>query len=303
MLHFDKALFVYNRTAGDIEIEEKLSQTIPIFTQAVDELIILNTSSEEELQQACINYSDQVDALIILGGDGTVHTCINSIAPLPIRPVIAILPGGTSNDFSRTVGIPQALEKAAHALINGKIVETDIGQADNRYFMNFWGIGLVTEASENVRDEEKKNFGPVSYALSTIRTLNQAEQFSYNVQTASKQYEGKAILLFVCNGRFIGTAQLPIPDISITDGKLDVLLVRDSNLSAFRELFILQNPAIDNEQLDELEYFQTDMLRIQQPLSNKVDMDGEIYDETSSVITLLPKHLRIIHPLEMQDKK
>ncbi|WP_369823944.1 diacylglycerol kinase family protein [Sporosarcina sp. P26b] len=31
---------------------------------------------------------------------------MNSIAPLSVRPIIAILPGGTSNDFSRSLGIP-----------------------------------------------------------------------------------------------------------------------------------------------------------------------------------------------------
>ncbi|MDV6379068.1 YegS/Rv2252/BmrU family lipid kinase [Sporosarcina sp. GW1-11] len=298
MLHFDRALFVYNRTAGDLNLKQKLAQTLPVFTQAVDELILLNTTSEEELQQACIEYSDQVDLLIILGGDGTVHTCINSIAPLPIRPVIAILPGGTSNDFSRTLGIPQSLEKAANALINGAIIATDVGKTNSQYFMNFWGIGLVTEASENVRVGEKKLFGPISYALSTFRTLNQTDPFDYEIQTDSELYQGDAILLFVFNGRFIGTTQLPIHAISPTDGKLDVLVIRASNLSAFRELFTLQDPTIENDQLAELEYFQTDTLKILQPLKNKIDMDGEIFEDTSSHISILPGHLRMIHVIE-----
>lgn len=295
MLHFNRALFVYNQTAGEDDTHLKLEKTLHIVAQAVDELIVLNTTSEEQLQQACVKYSDQVDLLIILGGDGTVHTCLNSIAPLAIRPVIAILPGGTSNDFSRTLGIPQSLNEAATSILNGSIIDTDIGKVGEHYFMNFWGIGLVTETSENIKSEEKKRLGSISYVLSTLRTLNRTEPFHYKIQTTDMELEGEAILLFVLNGRYIGTTQLPITSLSPLDGKLDVLIVRDSNLAAFRELFALQNPAVENEQLNELEYIQVTALEIMQPIGNKVDMDGEIYEETAQQITVLPGHLRMIH--------
>ncbi|PIC98085.1 MULTISPECIES: diacylglycerol kinase family protein [unclassified Sporosarcina] len=295
MLHFNRALFVYNQTAGEDDTHLKLEKTLHIVAQAVDELIVLNTTSEEQLQQACVKYSDQVDLLIILGGDGTVHTCLNSIAPLATRPIIAILPGGTSNDFSRTLGIPQSLNEAATSILNGSIIDTDIGKVGEHYFMNFWGIGLVTETSENINSDEKKRLGSISYVLSTLRTLNRTEPFHYKIQTTDTELEGDAILLFVLNGRYIGTTQLPIASLSPFDGKLDVLIVRDSNLAAFRELFALQNPTVENEQLNELEYIQVTALEIMQPIGNKVDMDGEIYEETAQQITVLPGHLRMIH--------
>ncbi|ARJ39704.1 diacylglycerol kinase [Sporosarcina ureae] len=295
MLHFKRALFVYNRSAGEEDTEQKLSETLHIFAQAVDELIVLNTASKDELQQACVKYSSQVDLLIILGGDGTIHTCMNSIAPLAIRPVIAILPGGTSNDFSRSLGIPQTLNEAAISLLNGSIIKTDIGKVGEHYFMNFWGIGLVTDTSENIKPKEKKRFGSISYVLSTLRTLNQTESFHYKVQSTDEILEGEAILLFVLNGRFIGTTELPIASLSPVDGKLDILIVRDSNLAAFKELFALQDPAVENKQLSELEYIQIKELDIVQPVGKKVDMDGEIYEDTAQQITVLPGHLQMIH--------
>ena len=295
MLHFKRGLFVYNKTAGEEDTHQKLAETLHVFAQAVDELIVLYTASEEELQHACIQYSDKIDLLIILGGDGTVHTCINSIAPLPIRPVIAILPGGTSNDTSRSLGIPQDLNDAATSLLNGSIINTDIGQVGEHYFVNFWGIGLVTETSENIKPEQKKRFGSISYILSTLRTMNQTEPFHYKIKAADMELEGEAILLFVLNGRFVGTTELPIASLSPFDGKLDVLIVRESNLSAFRELFALQDPTIENEQLTELEYIQVDNLEILAPINSKVDMDGEIYEDTSNKINVLPGHLQMIH--------
>ncbi|MFJ7932418.1 diacylglycerol kinase family protein [Peribacillus sp. NPDC096448] len=41
--------------------------------------------------------------------------------PLWRRPLFGILPGGTSNDFSRTLKTPQNVRQAAQALVNGKV--------------------------------------------------------------------------------------------------------------------------------------------------------------------------------------
>ena len=36
------------------------------------------------------------------------------------RPAVAILPGRTCNDFSRTLGIPQQMQKAAQMIVDSK---------------------------------------------------------------------------------------------------------------------------------------------------------------------------------------
>lgn len=298
MLKFDKALFVYNSHAGDEDTEKKLAQTVPILHRAVKELILLHTETEQELQQACAKYSSQVDLLIILGGDGTVHSCINSIAPLQKRPVIGILPGGTSNDFSRTLGIPQSLPEAAESLITGSIIDADVGKTDGKYFMNFWGIGLVTETSQNVNSGQKKYLGAVSYFLSTLRTLGQTEPFMYKLKVGKELIEGEAVLLLVLNGRFIGTVELPISDTSPFDGQLDVLIINNTNLATFRELLSLQKPEIDSVDLQDVEHFRTDELEILQPVRKAIDMDGEIATDRISKITVLPSHLSMIRANE-----
>ena len=193
MLHFKRALFVYNSTAGEEDTGQKLADTLHVLAQAADELIVLDTASEEELRQACFHYGEQVDLLVVMGGDGTVHTCINAIAPLAKRPVIGILPGGTSNDFSRSLGMPQKLNEAAIALLNGDIVDTDVGKAGMRYFINFWGIGLAAETSENIDSEQKKRFGSFSYVLSTLRTLNKTTPFPYTLQAGDQELTGEAV--------------------------------------------------------------------------------------------------------------
>lgn len=172
MPRFSKALLLYNGNAGKGDIEQKLRDTLPILSQGIKELIVLQTASIEEVTEACKTYSDQIDLLIILGGDGTLHCCINALAPLPNRPVVAVLPGGTSNDFSRMLQLPQNLASAAEAIVDGTVVDVDVAQSDDTYFLNFWGIGMVAETSKNIDEQQKKSLGVLSYFMSTLKRNN-----------------------------------------------------------------------------------------------------------------------------------
>lgn len=299
MPHYDKALFLYNGNAGANDMEQKLTQTLPVLAKAIRELTVIQTTSVEEAKRTCVIFAEDVDLLIILGGDGTVHACINSIAALENRPVVAILPGGTSNDFSRMLQMPQNLKQAANAIINGEIVDIDLGKSDDNYFLNFWGIGLVSEASQNINEDQKNNLGVLSYFMSTIRSVNQAEPFHYEVHADESKYAGEAVMILVLNGKFIGTRELPIPSIAPNDGKLDVLIVKNSTLASFRELLSMSNPNIDAEQLNELDYFQASDLKVTTDSHMDIDTDGEISETTPAEIRLLPGYVRMVRGSEL----
>ncbi|MGJ9459419.1 YegS/Rv2252/BmrU family lipid kinase [Oceanobacillus sp. CF4.6] len=294
MPKYKRALFLYHIHAGKNNIEQKLSQTLPILSKNIKELIVLQTKTVEETENACKLYGEDIDLLIILGGDGTLHTCLNSIAPLAKRPVMAILPGGTSNDFSRMLQIPQNLQAAAEMIIQGEPTYIDVGKSNQRYFLNFWGIGLVTDTSQNMNENEKKSLGALSYLMSAIRTVNNAESFTYKLWSDEDKYEGEAVLIAILNGKYIGTREIPISTISPTDGLLDVLIVKSSNLSSFRELLRMDRENTNKEEMEQLTHFQTDQLSISTMETKDIDMDGEILSSTPAEITVLQNHIKMI---------
>jgi len=294
MEKYQKALLIYNGNAGQGSIDQKLGQTIPILSQSIKELIIIGAESIRDLKDTCKNYSDQIDLLIILGGDGTVHECINSIAPLNERPAFAILPGGTSNDFSRILGISQNLSQAAKEIVGGKIKAVDLGKSNDMYFLNFWGIGLVAETSQNVSENGKGNLGVLSYFISTLKTINQTQPFSCKITTETDIYEGDAVLVAVLNGKYIGTREIPIDTVQPDDGLLDVIIVKNSNLASFRELLTLNSPNRDEDNIQELRYFQARQLHIETVEEKEIDMDGEIQIATPANIQILPRYLNMV---------
>ncbi len=56
------------------------------------------------------------DLVIAAGGDGTIFEVVNGLADLEKRPMLGLIPAGTTNDFARALGIPRDIEKACDVL-------------------------------------------------------------------------------------------------------------------------------------------------------------------------------------------
>ena len=292
---YNKALFIYNGVAGQTETDQALASVLPVISTGTKELKVVQTEEAGETKNICMELGDRYDLVIILGGDGTVHEAINGLAILEKRPVLAILPGGTCNDFSRMLNIPQNLKKAAEAIMNGRPTPVDIGKVNNSYFLNFWGIGLITHTSNNIDENQKRLMGKMSYFISALRTVKDAEAFRYKMLTDQGEYEDEAVMILVLNGKFIGSNQIPVPTIHIDDGLFDVLVVKESSFSAFLDLFSLDpdNPNPDYSEA-RLFHLQTEALSIETDGGMAVDTDGEIYLETPSEMKILKQHLQMI---------
>ena len=290
---WEKGILIYNGNAGQKGIEDTLGICVPILSPYIKELALMPTTEPREAENICRRHGEETDIVIILGGDGTVHECVNGLAPLENRPAVAILPGGTCNDFSRMLKMPQDIRAAAETIIQGETSTKDIGQAGDRYFSNFWGIGLIAETSANIDESQKSLLGKVSYFISAVRTVKEAESFSYKLTYDGQVIEDEAILILVCNGGYIGTAQLPFEGIESNDGKLDVIIVKNSSLGAFREILFNKESSTKHGE-GEVLYLQAKSVSLETERHRDVDTDGEIYMKTPADIKILGRHMQFI---------
>lgn len=101
-----------------------------------------------------------VDVVVVHGGDGTVNEVVNGLMYRGIRPdtpLLAVVPGGSTNVFARALGIDSdptvATEQILEALANDRTCTVALGRAGGRYFTFNAGLGLDAEA---VRAVEKR---------------------------------------------------------------------------------------------------------------------------------------------------
>lgn len=213
------------------------------------------------------------------------------------RPAVAILPGGTCNDFSRTLGIPQQMPRAAQMVIDGTEKKVDLIKAEDRYLLNFWGIGLIADTSNNINDKEKAVLGKISYFTSALRTLQQTEPFYVRIETEEENWEEEAVIVLVMNGHFIGTNKIDLPNASIDDGKAEILICRNTSFSALKEIFSMNREELEDFKGD-LSLIQASRIHIHTKEEMDADTDGEVYMTAPSSLEVLKQHLTFIVPAE-----
>jgi diacylglycerol kinase family enzyme len=93
-----------------------------------------------------------VDVVAVLGGDGTLNEAANGLAGT--RCALAPLPGGSTNVFARTIGLPndpiEATGVLLDALARGSIRRVGLGSVNGRYFLFHTGVGFDAAVVEQV---------------------------------------------------------------------------------------------------------------------------------------------------------
>jgi diacylglycerol kinase family enzyme len=88
--------------------------------------------------------NDGVDVVVCLGGDGTLNEVANGLAGT--NTALAPLPGGSTNVFARTIGLPNDPIEATGLLLEGlsqeRIERVGLGSVNGRYFLFHVGIGF-----------------------------------------------------------------------------------------------------------------------------------------------------------------
>ena len=96
--------------------------------------------------------AEGVDVVVVLGGDGTVNEAANGLAGTDTA--LGVLPGGSTNVFARSIGLPndpiEATTRLLEAMEAGSIERVGLGSANGRYFCFHVGLGYDAALVEQV---------------------------------------------------------------------------------------------------------------------------------------------------------
>lgn len=115
------------------------------------------------------------------GGDGTVNALACALAGTQTR--LGVLPLGTLNHFAHDLGIPANLEKAVDIIVSGGTRCVDVGEVNDRVFVNNSSIGIypsLVQAREALRQEGHGKWP--AFALAAVRVLRRQRRISVRLQ-------------------------------------------------------------------------------------------------------------------------
>jgi diacylglycerol kinase (ATP) len=236
------------------------------------------------------------DTIIVVGGDGTLNEVANGLLASGQErvPRIGIVPAGSSNDFSKSLGIPQSVPEACRTILNGRTRDIDVGQAGRHYFCSASCLGYFAEvAAKSLRMARFR--GSLRYvipAFSVIREMSAGWEMT--VKTNERTFHGRYAVLLVGNApRFGGLTMLPgaQPD----DGVLDCLLIEmASKWEALRLIPLVYRKAMERHK--RATRFQAASLSVTLNHPSQVCDDGEMHPSPIQSIDyrVLPRRLRVI---------
>lgn len=284
-----KLRLIYNPYSGRRRMVNQLDEVIRIFQEGGYEVCVHRTKSPEDIEQTAAQ-SKNVDTLVIAGGDGSVHQAVNGLMKIPAekRPVLGIIPVGTANDLAYAIKLPKTIAAACKVIVQGKTFEMDIGKLNERYFVNVASAGMLTDVSTKVDVRVKNSLGQLAYYLKGIESLPSFRPFHVEFEHEGRLYSEDALLLLAVNGLSVGGFRQLVPKASLTDGKLDFLLVRLSGWPETMQL-LLKIVGGGKVKSDKIVQFQTEYVRVTCDREISSDLDGEWGPGSPWEISIGPK--------------
>jgi diacylglycerol kinase family enzyme len=105
---------------------------------------VVETSARDHATDlARLAVGESFQAVVVLAGDGTLNEAASSLVGTDC--MLACLPGGSTNVFARTIGLPDdlatATQRVSEAMSEGRTRRIGLGSVNGRYFLFHSGIG------------------------------------------------------------------------------------------------------------------------------------------------------------------
>ena len=164
--------------------------------------VTLAKSGEDMIAAARKAIADGVLVVVAGGGDGTINAVASVMAGSGVD--FGVLPLGTLNHFAKDLGIPLELDAAVRNVAEGKRVEVDVGEVNDRIFLNNSSLGLYPDI---VRDREKQQHRLgrgkwLAAAWAAVAALRRFPFLDVGVAVDGRQHARRTPFVFIGNNEY-----------------------------------------------------------------------------------------------------
>ena len=260
---------------------------------------------------------DEADAILLFGGDGTIHRHLGQLVKLGL-PVL-IVPSGSGNDFATSLGLRRVRDSLAAwrnfcaGAQNIRMIDlgviTQLGEESTRspvlgtrYFSCVAGVGIDAAVAERANRMPRWLRGHGGYVLSLAPAMFTFAPFPMKVfgpedagQWAIRSDQPTLIAAFA-NTPLYGGGMKIAPKARMDDGLLDVCIVGGV---APLKLFLVFPTVYAGRHLSikEVNYFQAPQARVETEHPMDVYADGEFVCRTPIEVSIEHAALKIIVPI------
>ncbi len=240
-----RVLLIVNPTASSVTARTRV--VIQKALSADHDLTVAETSRRGHAARLAQGAASAgTDVVAVLGGDGTLNEAANGL--VGTETALAPLPGGSTNVFARTLGLPDEPTEATGELLasldRGSIRPVGLASVNGRYFLFHCGVGFDAAVVEQVekRGGLKRYAGHPLFIYSAFDTwLRQFDRrhplFAVHHEDGSTVSDGYFALCMNTNPyTYLGNRPLDVAPDATLDRPLTIITIRKLSAMALGSL-------------------------------------------------------------------
>jgi YegS/Rv2252/BmrU family lipid kinase len=280
-----KLLLIVNPVAGRKQALRLLADIVRIFMDAGYIVTVMVTRAAMEATALVAEYGAGYDAVVCVGGDGTLSETIAGALRCGADVPLGYIPAGSTNVFATTHGLSGDILTAAKNIAQGGVKRVDAGWFNARSFAFIAAFGAFSWSSYTTPQSLKNMLGSPAYILDGMMSLPKIKSIHIRVSAEETVHEGKYLFGAVCNlFTFPGLLKLPEGKVHTDDGLFEVILIKEP--SSLLEWQSTINSVMSGKfESRAIEFFQAAELTIQSDEAIAWALDGE-YEGSGSGETI-----------------
>ncbi len=244
--------------------------------------------------------TDHITDIVICGGDGSLSPVIASQLGNDIN--FGIIPLGSGNGLALAAKIPRVIEKALDVVFTGKPVPVDAFLINGRLSCMLSGIGFDAQVAYDFSTQKKRGLN--TYIVQAVKNFVSASPFPFVVEVNGNRLETNAFFICIANGNQFGNNFTIAPEASLSDGLLDIIIVKEmaklkmlwAVMQQMNEGKLVENVAQEFDNRNVI-YLQANELVIYNHESAPLHIDGDPAETSEKIeIKILPGAFKLIQP-------
>ncbi|MBI3098950.1 MAG: diacylglycerol kinase family lipid kinase [Planctomycetes bacterium] len=236
---------------------------------------------------------DPLDALVVIGGDGTLNEVVNGLAGAPVA--VCPVPMGTANVLASELHLPRDPAGVVASLEGGGRYAMDLGVCNGRRFFLMIGAGFDGEVVTAFHRGRKGAIRKSDYFLAATRFLARYRAPRIRITVDGRAVTERATWVLVSNvagyAAFFSFAR----DARADDGALDVVwFTGGAPRDIYRYFWAGLRRQVDR--LVDARWVRGAAVRLDSPGPVAKQMDGDPNGALPAEISMLPKALTLVVP-------
>jgi len=241
---------------------------------------------------------EKITDIVIAGGDGTLSQVVGSLIDENVN--FGIIPCGSGNGLALTAGISKQPSKALDIIFNQKAKPIDGFYINNHFACMLSGLGFDAKVAHEFAKQSKR--GLRTYAALVSKNFFSAKPYWFTIESNGVTFSTEAYFISIANSNQFGNNLTIAPKAILSDGLLDVVIVKKTVkplllFNLIRQVLVGKLQKMENSLKLPVIYFQTNELFIKNNSKAPLHIDGDPVETPEKLkIKIIPKCFRLIQP-------